>query len=99
VRSASARRPRSNAGLHGRVLHELGEPPEDGRVCVRHDSMPKVENMTRPSAGTAEDIARPGLDPIPGPDQDGRVEVALDPAVVADELPAAVERDAPVEAD
>ena len=34
-----------------------------------------------------------------GPEQHGRVEVSLDGAVIAGELPALVERDAPVEAD
>ena len=40
-----------------------------------------------------------GLDALPRPEQDGRVEVALHAAVVPDRLPALVERDPPVEAD
>ena len=39
------------------------------------------------------------LDPLPRPEQHGRVEVPLHAAVVPDLLPARVERDAPVEAD
>ncbi len=39
------------------------------------------------------------FDAVPGPEQDRRVEVPLDGAILAGELPALVEGDAPVEAD
>src|SRR6266508_1550363 len=95
----SGRPPCSNACFYGRVLDELRQAPEDGRVCVWHDSMPKVEYMTRPSSGTFKDNSGLGLDPLPRAEQGRRVEVALHAAIVADELPAAVERHAPVEPD
>src|SRR5437763_11014634 len=61
--------------------------------------MPKVENMTRPPRGTLENSARLGLDPLPWAEQNCRIEVPLDPALLTDLLPAAVEVDPPVEAD
>src|SRR5919202_1530459 len=89
----------SDTRFDGRFLHVFRQAPQDGRVCVWHDSMPKVENMTRPSCSTVENSARLGLDPLPGTQQSGRIEISLDAAVVAHLRPAAVELDAPVEPD
>src|SRR6266545_579645 len=88
-----------DACLHSGFVNELRQAPEDGRVCFGWHSVPKVEYMTRPPSGAPEDIARLGLDSVPGREQHGRVQIALDAAVVADLGPAAVERDPPVEAD
>src|SRR5262245_8001851 len=55
--------------------------------------------MTRPPSGTAEDIPRCGLDPLPRTEQHRRVEVALHPPVLAYLGPPTIERNAPVEAD
>src|SRR5207245_5524674 len=85
--------------IHGSFVHVPRQAPQDGRVCVWHDSVPKVEYMTRPTCGTVEDIARRGLRPLPRPEQDGRIQVPLHATIVADERPTAVERDPPVEAD
>src|SRR5437870_13151342 len=94
-----ARRNMSDPRLHRRFVHVLRQAPQDGRVCVWHDSVPKVEYMTRPSCGTVEDIARRSFHPLPGPEQHCRIEISLDAAIVADERPTAVERNAPVEPD
>src|SRR5438128_6510813 len=94
-----ARRNMSDPRLHRRFVHVLRQAPQDGRVCVWHDSVPKVEYMTRPTCGTVEDIARRGLRPLPRPEQDGRIQVPLHATIVADERPTAVECDPPVEAD
>ena len=75
------------------------QPPENGRVCFGWHSVPKVEYMTRPPSGTLENIARLGLDSLPRPKQQSGIEVALNAAVVADLVPAAVEWDPPVEPD
>src|SRR5690242_4976080 len=66
---------------------------------MRWHSVPKVEYMTRPPSGTLENSARFGLDSLPRSEQDRRIEVALHAALVADLVPAAIERNAPVEAD
>ena len=55
--------------------------------------------MAGAAGGAAEDVERARLDPLPRPEQHGRVEVALDAAVVADLGPGAVELDPPVDAD
>ena len=53
-----------------------------------------------PAGGAGEDVERGGARCAPtGPRSDRGVEVALDGAVLADERPALVEREAPVEAD
>src|SRR2546421_10253633 len=78
--------------LHCRFVHVLRQEPQNGRVCVWHDSVPKVEYMTRPSCGTVEDIARRGIRPLPRPEQDGRIQAPLHAAILADERPTAVER-------
>ena len=52
----------------------------------------------RPPA-RVEHVARGRLDALPRAEEHRRVEVALHAALVADRVPAAVERDAPVEAD
>src|SRR5919197_897599 len=69
--------------LDGRLLHELRQPPEDGRVCVGWHTVPKVEYMTRPPAGTRENSSGRSLDPLPRAEQNGRIEIALDAAVGA----------------
>ena len=46
-----------------------------------------------------EHVERRRLDPLPGAEQDARVEVPLHRALVPTARPAVVERDAPVEAD
>jgi len=81
-----ARRNMSDPRLHGRFVHVLRQAPQDGRVCVWHDSVPKVEYMTRPTCGTVEDIARRGLRPLPRPEQDGRIQVPLHATIVADDV-------------
>ena len=55
--------------------------------------------MARAAGRAGEHVERRRLDPLPRPEQDGAVEVALHAAVVADLLPAPVERDPPVEPD
>src|ERR1700674_3907527 len=61
--------------------------------------MPEVEDVSRPSAGTAEDVAGACAHQFRRSQQDRRVEVALDAAVVADPRPTGLERHAPVERD
>src|SRR5213076_72427 len=80
----------SDAGFDRRFLHELGQAPQDGRVCVGWHSVPKVEYMTRPPRGTRENSPRLGLDSRPRAKQQSGVEIALHTAFVADLLPAAV---------
>src|SRR5213080_2775775 len=63
-----------NGGLDGCLVHQLGQAPENGRVCFGWHSVPKVEYMTRPPSGTVEDTAGLGLDSLPGREQNRRVE-------------------------
>src|SRR5215212_4568052 len=95
----SGQRRRSYPRLDRRFVHEFRQPAENDRVCIGWHSVPKVEYMTRPPSGTVENSSRFGFDPLPRGEQHGRIEVALYAALVADFGPAAVQRDAPVEAD
>src|SRR6202171_1581782 len=61
------------------------------------DPMPEVEDVTRPSAGTAEDVTRARAHEVGRPQQHRWIEVALDAAVMAAPLPAGVQRHSPVE--
>src|SRR5579872_5544873 len=61
------------------------------------DSMAQVEDVPRPSRRTPEYVLGALADELGGPEQDGRIEVALDPDAGADPLPAFVERNAPVQ--
>src|SRR6266576_2963303 len=95
----SGQRQSSYASFDGRLVHELGQASENGRVCMRWHSVPKVEYMTRPPSGTPENSPGLGLDPLPRREQHCRVEVALHATLVADFFLAPIERDTPVEAD
>src|SRR5438876_1340237 len=83
----------------GRLVHELGQSPEDGRVCFGWHSVPKVEYMTRPTPGTREDSARLGFDSLPGAEQDGGIEIPLNAPMVTHFGPAGIQWNAPVEPD
>ena len=61
--------------------------------------MAEIEDVAGAAGGAGEHVARAGLDALPRAEQRRRIEVALHAAVVADDGPAVVERDPPVEAD
>src|SRR5712691_7910507 len=60
------------------------------------DSVAEVEDVTRPPAGATEDLSGALAHKFRRAEQNGRVQVALDPAVIADSLPARIKRHAPV---
>ena len=68
------------------------------RVGLRQDPVAEVEDVAVAPARALEHVERRGLEPVPRREQRGGIEVALH-APLADELPALVERDAPVEPD
>src|ERR1700687_5461556 len=74
-------------------LHEELQVLERGRG---QHPMPEIEDVSRLSAGTAEDVADALAQQLWRAEQHRRVQVALDAAIVADPLPARLERDAPV---
>ena len=91
---------RAHAGHAGGLLvHERAQPAEHVGIGVGHDAVAEVEDVARPAGRAREHVERRRLDPLPRPEEDGAVEVALHAAVVADLLPAPVERDPPVEPD
>src|SRR6185312_11973725 len=89
----------SDPSLDGGFVDELGQTPENGRVCFGWHTVPKVEYMTRPPSGTRENSAGLGLDSLPRAEQEGRIEVPLHAPVLTGLRPATVERNAPVEPD
>ena len=90
TRGTPTRAPRGRARRAGRA--------RPGR-CRGSTPWPRLKMWPGRPPARVEDVARRRLDPLPRPEQHGRVEVALHAAVVADLRPAAVERDPPVEAD
>src|SRR5579859_6784005 len=65
----------------------------------RMDAVTEVENVTRPAARASQHVARSLAYQLGRPQQHGRVEVALDAAVVTDDRPPCIQWDAPVERD
>ena len=65
----------------------------------RQDAVSEIEDVARAAGGAAQHVARAGEQAIARAEQQRRIEIALDAAVVADALPRLVERDPPVGAD
>src|ERR1700694_1769940 len=63
------------------------------------DAVTQVEDVSRTSGGTAQDIAGAVAHELGRAPWAGGAEVALDPTLEADTLPAPVERNPPVEGD
>src|SRR5947207_6557359 len=81
------------------LLHERGEARQHVRIGGGKDTVAEVEDVSGSAAGAREHVESARLDSLPRPEQDGRVEIALDAVTVADRLPTGVERAAPVEPD
>src|SRR5438128_10461377 len=96
---ASRRSPRLDRDRRRPLVHECTKTAESRGVGLRKHAVTEVEDVTRPTARPAEHVERRGLDALPRAEQDGGVEIALDAALGADLVPAAVELDPPVEAD
>src|SRR5882762_5718200 len=77
-------------------VHQQLQIFERGR---RQHSVAEVEDVARPSSGSAEDFASALAYELGWAQQHGRIEVALNAAVVAHTLPADIERHPPVERD
>ena len=73
-------------------------PSTSGSVSGR-TPCPRLKMCPGRPPARCEHLARRRLDALPRAEQDGRVEVPLDGMLLADLVPAAVERHAPVEAD
>ena len=65
-------------------MHERAQPAEHVGVGVGHDAVAEVEDVARAAGRAREHVERRRLDPLPRPEEDGAVEVALHAAVVAD---------------
>src|SRR5450759_370728 len=79
------------------LVHRLDEDLQILQWRRRQDPVPEVEDVARPAAGTAENVAGALAHQLRRPEEHRRIEVALDPAVVAHPLPARVEGHPPVE--
>ena len=77
-------------------VHEAGEVVGIGS---REDAVPEVEDVARPAGGLAEDRPSVRGDRVERADEEAGVQVALDAAVMPDDVPARIEVDPPVEAD
>src|SRR5437588_12989060 len=64
---------------------------------LRQHAVAEVEDVAGTAAGPPEDVLSALADELGGSQQDGRVEVALHAASVADAFPAAVQRHPPVQ--
>src|SRR5581483_11827496 len=82
-----------------RLVDEVDETAKDVGVGLGVDAVPQVEDVARPSPRGGEDRPGLGLDLRPRPQEEPRVEVALDGSILADPPPAVGEVDPPVEAD
>ena len=67
--------------------------------CVLQDAMSQVEDVTGAACGAAQDVFDASFEFGERGEEGGRVEIALHSTIVTDNLPALVERDAPVESD
>ena len=80
-------------------MDEIDEPAQHLRVRIGEDAVAEVEDVTRPPGGFVEDGLRPGPGGLPASDRTGRIEVALNAAVVTDPPPGVGQRDAVIEPD
>ena len=80
------------------VVDEVDEVCQLVGIRAGQHAVAEVEDVSGPPRVLAEDPAGAFLDPFPGPEEEGRVEIALDGSL-ADEAPALGQRDPPVEAD
>src|SRR4051812_31376158 len=86
--------------LDGRPrVNELDQPREVGGIGVRKDAVAEVEDGAVAASDEVENPVRRGCDPLEGAEEKRRVEVPLYAALRSDDLPAAVDRDPPVETD
>src|SRR5450759_5661131 len=79
------------------LVHRLDEDLQMLQWRRRQDPVPEIEDVARPAAGTAENVAGALAHKLRRPEEHRRIEVALDAAVVADPIPARVERHPPVQ--
>src|ERR1700704_7053176 len=77
-------------------VHQQLQIFERGR---RQHSVAEVEDVARPSAGSAKNLAGALAHELGWAQQHGRIEVALNAAVLTETLPADIERHPPVEGD
>src|SRR4029077_12100810 len=85
-------------GGHPR-MHGVDQELQVLDAGVGRDTVAEVEDVPRAAAGSAQDVAR-ALAHEPGrTEQQGRLEVALNAAVMADARPRLVQVDAPVQRD
>src|ERR1700756_3368383 len=78
-------------------VDDLDEQLEVLERRLRVNAVTEVEDVAGPAARPAQDLARAGADQLWRPEQHSWIEVALDPALVTDALPALVEGNRPVE--
>src|ERR687887_2481912 len=86
-------------GIRRSLVDELDQPAQVRRIGVRQDPVTEVEDMAAAAARATKHVERRSLGPLPRPEEQCGVEVALHPAVEADRRPSSVEPDAPVEPD
>src|SRR3954470_17761446 len=99
MRSGAASRLRERRAPRGPLVDERAQPSENGGVGLREDAVAEVEEVPGAARGSGEHVERRRLDPLPGAEEDGGIEIPLHAALEADLVPAAVEVDPPVEAD
>src|SRR6476661_2680043 len=81
---------------HGPLLHERGELGEHAGIRLREHAVAEIEDVPAAVARALEHVERGSFDALPRAEEHRRVEVALHRGR---ELPAELERDAPVESD
>ena len=80
-------------------MHELNEAAQVARIRLGEHAVAEVEDVARAPANRLEDPQGGRLDPLPRAEQQRRLEVPLHAAFGADELPGAIDRDPPIDAD
>ena len=83
---------RSRVDVLGKHLHVLDR-------CGRQDAVTEIENVANAAGDASQYVVGLREHALHRAEQEGRIEIALDRAVVSDPLPRDVERDPPVHAD
>ena len=80
-------------------MDELDQSRQIGRIRVRENPVPEVEDVPPAAGDGVQDSVRRGRHALERAQQKRRIEISLDSAVRAHDLPPALDRDPPVEPD
>jgi hypothetical protein len=80
-------------------MNQLDQAAQLIGISLRVNAVADIKHMPRPSSRPIEDGPALPFHDLPWPQEHQRIEVALHGSIVADPLPGAIQRYAPVDAD